>query len=189
MYDQLNSQGVPIWLRARSERYLPLAQIGSGMVGQVPICIDLLTNARVAVKKEDTEGIAREFAVLSAIGAHPHPHIATMLDYFVVPKGHHRHELYIVYESADLTLWALFRTDEVRKQRLSEDRLARCMYGVARGLSHMHGLGIIHGDASLKNMLLCRQDIVKVADLGAAHSAHDDDVVRAFARASLGQLL
>ena len=82
-----------------------MLQAGSGMVGQVPICIDLLTNTRVAVKKKDTEGIAREFAALSAIGAHPHPHIATMLDYYyVVPEGHDRHELYIVYESADSTL-------------------------------------------------------------------------------------
>ena len=137
----------------------------------VRMCIDLLTNTRVAWKKQDTEGSAREFAALSAIGAHPHPHIATMLDYYVVPKGH-RHDLYIVYELADSTLWALFRTDEVPMQRLSEDRLARYMYGVARGLSHMHGLGIIHGDASLNNMLLCRQDIVKVADVGAARSAH-----------------
>ena len=45
------------------------------------------------------------------------------------------------------------------------------MVGVAKGLSHMHSLNVVHGDATLKNMLLCRDDIVKVADFGSAHSA------------------
>jgi hypothetical protein len=184
------STGVPIWLRARADRYVPLVLVGAGSFGEVSMCIDLLTNTRVAVKKQDTEGSAREFAALSAIGAHPHPHIATMLDYYLVSKGSlvRRYDLYIVYELADSTLWALFRTEEVRMKHLAEDRLARYMYGVARGLSHMHGLGMIHGDASLKNMLLCRQDVVKVADMGAAHSAHgfflakDDEMTTLYVR-------
>ena len=36
----------------------------------------------------------------------------------------------------------------------------------------MHSLHVVHADASLKNMLLFRDGIVKVADFGTSHTAH-----------------
>ena len=51
-------------------------------------------------------------------------------------------------------------------------RLANYLSGVGLGLAHLHSLQVVHGDASLKNMLLMRSDQVAVADFGTAHSAH-----------------
>ena len=40
------------------------------------------------------------------------------------------------------------------------------------GVSHLHSLGIVHGDLSLSNLLVSSTG-VKVADMNTANSAHD----------------
>eukprot|EP00873_Tetraselmis_striata_P025650 jgi/Tetstr1/445914/TSEL_033543.t1 len=75
---------------------------------------------------------------------------------------------HVVMEAAtggDLTA-ANFRVEGV----LDEARLAATMLGAARGLGHLHALGVVHGDIKLGNLLLGGPHgrTVKVADLGCA---------------------
>ena len=161
---------VPLWQRPRAERYLKLEHVGSGSFGRVSLAVDLLTNRRVAIKKQDVSSkmSQREFGFLSALGAHPCAHVACMLDYFVSKDQKGGHFLQTIHPLADSTLWNVFKFS---RGDLSDARVAKYMFGVATGLSHLNMLGIVHADASLKNMLLTREDQVQVADLGSAFSA------------------
>ncbi len=144
----------PLWLQPRCKRYLVLVSIGNGSYGRVSMGIDLLTNQR-------------EFALMAALVGHPHPSVARMLDYFCTEaKG--KQELHTVQALADTTLWHVFRSSA---GDLADGRIASYLRGVAAGLGHLHSLGIIHGDASLKNALVMRSDTVAVTDFGSAHSA------------------
>ena len=161
----------PTWMLPRCQRYVLLHEIGRGGYGSIQRGIDSLTNRKVAIKRQQigSKSCEREFACLSALAPYPHPNVIVMLDYFVkasVPK-----ELYTVYALVDSTLWHLYKSDLVRERRLSDSRMWSYMRDVMEGLSHMHSLGIVHGDASLVNMLLT-DDTVQVADMGSANSAH-----------------
>ena len=188
-----------LWMRPRSERYRKLSFLGSGSFGTVTMALDELTNRRVALKEQSlaSPGCQREFALLAALNAHPSPFVSTMLDYFTVTRPLPRDEatvsdrgvasaqkstgtvsdrgvahLVTVHPLGDSTLWHLFRGCLTRDRGgISDSILATLMYGVARGLGHLHQLSIVHGDASLKNMLLGPNNIVQVADVGSAHSA------------------
>ena len=45
----------------------------------------------------------------------------------------------------------------------------------ARGLDCLHTQGIIHGDIKPANLMLSRQDVVKLGDFGLARRANDDE--------------
>lgn len=175
----------PVWFERRACRYAKITSIGAGSFGDVTMAIDRITNQKVAIKKQDIahEACGREFALLSALGGHPCPYVATMLDYFTetvsdranqqvarstsAPAARPRSILFTVHPLADTTLWHVFKACP---EGVSEDRSVRYLYGVSMGLAHLHRLSIVHGDASLKNMLVVGDDCV-VADFGAAVSA------------------
>ena len=161
---------VPIWQRPRHERYMVLESIGEGTYGMVAMAIDQLTNRRVAIKTQDvkTESCTREFALLNALGAHPSDHVVAMLDYYALKGTDGRSHLCTVHPLADSSLWHVYLASH---GQLPDERLAHLARGAAMGLKHLHTLSVVHGDASLKNMLLTREDVVQVADFGAAHSA------------------
>ena len=70
----------------RSQRYALMQPVSGGGNGEVWVGVDRMTNARVAIKKQDLAGAAsaREFAALSAMGAFPHPNVIFMKDYYVI---------------------------------------------------------------------------------------------------------
>ena len=74
-------------------------------------------------------------------------------------------------ELCGTSLWYSFETPCVRHARLETAEVLRLVRGAAAGLAPFHGLGIIHGDITLKNLLLSR-GALKIADLGIAHTAH-----------------
>ena len=106
------------------------------------------------------------------LATYPCPHLIDMLDYFV-----NAGRLCTVYPLADSTLWHVYRSRQ-HGGLWASSRLANYMSGVGLGLAHLHALQVAHGDASLRNMLLMRNDQVAVADFGTAHSAHGFPRVR-----------
>ena len=175
-----------LWMRPRSERYLRLEEIGSGSFGKVTLAIDLLGGGRVAIKKQqvDSQACQREFALLSALLAHPSEYVADVLDYYTVTESR-KSVMCTVHQLADSTLGHVF---ESSRGRLHDGVVARYLHDVACGLRHLHALTIVHGDASLKNMLLMRTDRVVVADFGTAYASsglvlgEDDEITTQYIR-------
>lgn len=159
----------PLWLRPRHERYLRLQEIGHGNFGKVYTGIDLLSDQPVAIKVQapDSESCQEEFGMLRFLSSCPHPHVVTLLDYFT-QESRGAVLFHMVYPLADSTLWHVFKHS---RTPLGDARIAHLLRGVAAGLGHLHNFSIVHGDASLKNMLLMRSGEVCVGDFGAAHSA------------------
>lgn len=153
----------------RHHRYAVMQQVSQGAHGEVHLGVDRITNARVAIKKQDLAGASgtRELATLSALGAFPHPNVIIMKDYYVI--GQH---IYTVYDCYPTTLWHIWKAHDCQFQQLCEQKITSYMLGVARGLNHLHRHGIVHGDATLANMLVSEAGNVLVADMGSAHSCH-----------------
>ena len=181
---------------ASSGAELKLGHIGAGTFGAVSFELVLLTNRRVASKKQAVNSLARqrEFALLSALGRHPCEHAATMLDHCTTKGSQNRVWMHTVHALAGSALWKVFHFS---RGSLPDDRIARYMFGVASGLSHLRSLDVVHADCSLKNMLLMREDRVQVADLGAAFSAfavinYAEEIATAYARSPermLGEII
>ena len=158
---------VSLAARPRSQRYALLQNVTHGGNGSIWLGIDRITNGRVAIKKQDltSEASARELTALSALGAFPHVHVIMMKDYYASGSF-----LYTVYEALPTTLWHIWKSHDCQFQQIGMEVVCKYMAGVAHGINHMHDHNIVHGDATLANMLVDDAGVVKVADFGSAHS-------------------
>ncbi len=64
-----------------------------------------------------------------------------------------------------------------RERRLDEKKALNLIGGVARALEHAHGHGIVHRDIKPENIMITREGVVKLADLGLARSSEAVDTV------------
>ena len=153
----------------RSQRYALMQEISNGANGVVVLGVDRITNARVAIKSQElgNPALVRELATLSALGAFPHPNVVTMRDYYVAGQN-----VFTVYDCLPTTLWHVWKSHECQTQQLEFSKILLYTLGVARGLHHMHKHGLVHGDATLANMLVNNEHNTLVADMGSAHSCH-----------------
>ena len=96
-----------------------------------------------------SQSCAREFAFLSALGAHPSDNVAVMLDHFAMKGSDGKNLLCTVHALADSTLWHVYWSS---RGKLTDERVSHLVRGVVLGLQHLHNSSVVHGDASLKNM-------------------------------------
>src|SRR5205085_109884 len=61
-----------------------------------------------------------------------------------------------------------------RNGTLSPERAAHYIRQAALGLQHAHGMGLVHRDIKPGNLLLDRQGVVKILDMGLARFFHED---------------
>lgn len=112
-----------------------------------------------------------EFLAYSTLAHHRHPNVAQMLDYFVLGEPPARF-LNLVFELCSSSLMHLFRTPECESGRLPLAVAKRHLHGAFSGVSHLHGLKMVHGDLTLANLLIASDGEIRVSDLGSCHSAH-----------------
>ncbi|MGH2820815.1 MAG: protein kinase domain-containing protein [Actinomycetota bacterium] len=149
-------------------RYLLVGSIASGGMGTVYEGHDERLGRAVAIKvlREGAEGpesrerFRREARSVASLG---HPNIASLFDY-----GEENGVPFMVMElvrGADLAqvLGA--------KGPLEPERAARISQQVLRALDHAHEAGVIHRDVKPANVILQRDDHVKVTDFGIARAA------------------
>jgi len=87
-----------------------------------------------------------------------HPHIVTTFDQFCSPEGH----LVLVMEKAAGSLDHLISADKPL------DPLSVCIVGtqICSALHHIHNLGVVHRDVTLKNILWFPDGTFKLSDFG-----------------------
>ena len=183
----VNSEASASFLLNRRDRYESVGKISQGNFGQVFIAIDRLTHQRVAIKQQaiPSEQASRELSAYSIFSSHAHQHVMTMLDYFVTgaPRAS---ILHTVHAYMSTTVWHKFKMLD-QQLGMPDSNIFKYMKQVAAGLAHMHALGVVHGDASFKNLLLCEDDNIKVSDFGTAFSAanyitNDSEVATCYVR-------
>ncbi|MCP4240673.1 MAG: protein kinase [bacterium] len=144
--------------------------VGSGSYGRVFAARDCETQETVAVKRQPhaSRVAMKEFSFYRALSqAPPCPHVVRLLNSFVASRQGVPH-LYMVFPFSDATLYSIWRG---HRGLVPVARAHGYLLHAVRGVAHLHAFGVVHGDLSLSNFLVSRENTVQVADLGGAASA------------------
>jgi eukaryotic-like serine/threonine-protein kinase len=175
------------WRRFCIGKYKVLEKLGSGGMGSVYLCEHKLMRRRVAVKilptakAEDPAALERFYREARAVAALDHPNIVRAYDIDQDDKLH-----YLVMEYVDGS-----NLQEILKRSgpLDPIRAAHYMRQAAQGLQHAHeAAGLVHRDIKPGNILVDRNGIVKVLDMGLARFFHEEEesITRKYDESVLG---
>ena len=139
--------------------------LASGSYGAVYLAVDTTTQQLVAIKRQELPDKAAENELLEHTTwlRFPHPNLISMLDWYVKNSA-----LFLVLPLCDTSVHFLFKF----QAPLRADRVVPIAQQLTAGIRHMHRHLVLHGDLSMKNVLMDRDGIVRVGDFGSAHSAH-----------------
>jgi serine/threonine protein kinase len=162
------------WRRFSIGKYKVLERIGAGGMGSVYLCEHKLMRRRVALKvlptakAEDPSALERFYREARAVAALDHPNIVRAYDIDQEDKLH-----FLVMEHVDGS-----NLQEIIKKSGAMDVLRACHYirQAALGLQHAHETaGLVHRDIKPGNVLVDRNGIVKILDMGLARFFHDKE--------------
>lgn len=151
-------------------KYPLIRSLGQGATSRVYLAYDMFRSQQVAIKVKQASSILSDgerrlaqsaFLTEAALaGKLQHPHIVSIHD--AVSEGDAN---YIVMEYASGgTLEKYCSYDSL----LPVDRLVELMFMACLALNHAHQQGVIHCDIKPANLLLGRNDELKISDFGAA---------------------
>ncbi|XP_050439081.1 cyclin-dependent kinase 1-like [Adelges cooleyi] len=143
-------------------RYVPMEMIGRGSYGIVMKCKDKRTNEVVAIKKITSSYFSmpealREITILKKLSNHTH--LISFLNVFRVKQI-----LYIVFPYMDYNMYEYI--NKHYSNGLGYDLTKEYMIQVIRGIDYMHEHHVIHRDIKPDNILLTRNGVIKLCDLG-----------------------
>lgn len=152
-----------------AKRFTIIAETGQGSMSKVYRAVDNQTGRTVCLKVQD----AAKSAAASARSAGPgrllegeiglkinHPHVVKTFEFGYTPKGEH----FIVMEFIDGVSLNFVRESRPLKLEEKLELLAQA----AEALAAVHAAGFIHRDFGPKNLLVNRDDQIKLIDFGLA---------------------
>jgi serine/threonine protein kinase len=151
------------------KRFTIVAETGQGSMSRVFRATDNETGRTICLKVQDREKTAAAFARSGlvnrpsegAIGmAVVHPHVVRTLEFGTTTKG----DTYLVMEFIDGVSLNYVRQSRVLDLATKIGLLVEA----AEGLAAVHSAGFIHHDFGPKNLLVDRNDQVKLIDFGLA---------------------
>lgn len=161
------------WRRFTIGKYKVLEKLGAGGMGSVYLCEHKLMRRRVAVKilpaakGEDPASLERFHREARAAAQLDHPNIVHAYDIDQEDKLH-----FLVMEYVD----GSNLQDVVKKSGpLVLARACHYIRQAALGLQHAFEKGLVHRDMKPGNVLVDRQGVVKILDMGLARFFHDED--------------
>jgi serine/threonine protein kinase len=159
-------------LRTLNGRYRLLGRIGSGGMAAVYRAQDLKLGRIVAIKMlheslTSDEGFLMRFQREAHASANlTHPNIVTVHD---IGQEEYRH--YIVMEYVDgFTLKQIIRDANEDGRFLPVSRVLDLAIQICNGIGYAHRANLVHCDLKPQNVLVTRDDRVKVADFGIARA-------------------
>ncbi|MEM6333346.1 MAG: protein kinase [Planctomycetota bacterium] len=164
--------------------YKMLERLGAGAMATVYRAKQVSLDRNVAIKilpkkfSSNKQFIERFYAEGKAAAKLNHPNIVGAVDVGLAGDTH-----YFVMEFVDgLTVY-----DELVKHgRYSEKRALEIAIGVGKALEHAHKAGFIHRDVKPKNIMITKQGVVKLADMGLARAVSDREAAEAEAGKAFG---
>jgi eukaryotic-like serine/threonine-protein kinase len=157
--------------------YKVLGKLGAGAMATVykakQLSLDRLVAIKVLPAKYNTNGqfIERFYAEGRAAAALNHPNIVAAYD---VGKAGDRH--YFVMEFVDgRTVY----DDIAKHKRYGEKDALDLIIQVAEALQHAHDKGLIHRDVKPKNIMITKEGVAKLADMGLARAMSDKEAAEA----------
>lgn len=151
-----------------ANRYELLAKVGGGGMAEVFRARDQVLNRVVAVKilrpqfSNDEEFLERFRREAQAAASLTHPNVVNIYDVGDVGDTH-----FIVMEFVDgQPLNEIIQSEGA----LPEKRAIHIAYQIAQALAHAHEHGIIHRDIKPHNIIMTKDERVKVTDFGIARA-------------------
>jgi hypothetical protein len=148
------------------DHYRVLELVGRGAMGVVYKALDLNLERHVAIKvmsaeaRNDPDFVERFRQEARMQGAVSHPNVALLFDYFV-------------HDGAPVAVMELIDGESLdqlirRRGPIPAHESIPIFKQALRGVAAAHRAGIIHRDLKTANLMLTRDDIVKVMDFGIA---------------------
>lgn len=170
------------------DRQLPgyklVSVLGSGAMAKVYKAVQLSLDRPVAIKilpkrlSENSEYVKLFYKEGRAAAKLNHPNIVQAIDVGEA-GGYH----YFVMEYVEgHTLY-----DELSEGKVySEEEALNILIQIGTALKHAHSQGLIHRDVKPKNIMISKDGIVKLADMGLARSTGDAEAAQAEAGRAFG---
>ncbi len=157
--------------------YKILGKLGAGAMATVFRAKQLSLNREVAIKvlprkfSSNTQFIERFYAEGRAAAQLNHPNIVQAYDVGQAGDYH-----YFVMEYVDgRTIY----DDIVKHKRFAEHEAIDILMQISEALLHAHQKGLIHRDVKPKNVMMTREGVAKLADMGLARAMSDKEAAEA----------
>jgi serine/threonine-protein kinase len=154
--------------RNLSERYRLEGRIGQGGMAIVYAGVDTVLRRRVAIKvlreqlAADSDFVNRFYTEAQHAAKLSHPNIVNIYD-----VGREGEQYFIVMELVDgTTLAEMIEKDGTVPEPVAIDFATQ----VCSGLAYAHRQGLLHRDVKPANILVTRDDVVKLSDFGIARA-------------------
>jgi serine/threonine-protein kinase len=154
-----------------NSRYRVDGSLGSGGMANVYVGTDTLLRRRVAIKvlreqyASDADFVHRFSYEAQSAAKLSHPNIVNVYDF-----GQEDHSYYIVMELVDgATLGDIMRDERVLPEPVAVDYAVQ----IASGLANAHRQGLLHRDVKPANILVTKDDVVKLSDFGIARAVSE----------------
>lgn len=164
--------------------YKILGKLGAGAMATVYKAKQISLDRTVAIKvlppkfASNPQFIERFYAEGRAAAQLNHPNIVQAFD-----VGRAGDLYYFVMEHVDgRTVY----DDIVKHKRFSEAEALDIIIQIAEALDHAHAKGLIHRDVKPKNVMITREGVAKLADMGLARAISDKEVAEAEAGKAFG---
>jgi serine/threonine-protein kinase len=170
--------------------YALIGKLGKGAMATVykakQLSLDRIVAVKVLPKKlsENPEFVERFYKEGKAAARLSHNNIVQAIDVGSTPDGFH----YFVMEYVEgLTLYDIMQPPPVGEGRtFSEAEALDVMIQMADALAHAHLRNLIHRDVKPKNILLTREGVAKLTDLGLARATDDNEAAESEAGKAYG---
>lgn len=152
--------------------YKILEPLGKGGMGKIYLAEHTTLQRRVAIKvlpadkSKNEEILQRFYREARAAAALDHPNIVKIFD---VSQGSGTHFLVMEYVHGK-TLQQIVNS----KGPLPYEQAVQFIIQTATGLKHAHAKGFVHRDIKPDNIIVSRQGVVKILDMGLARSLHQE---------------
>jgi len=164
--------------------YQILARLGAGAMATVykakQISLDRVVAIKVLPQKysSDESWVRRFYDEGKAAAKLNHPNIVQAID---VGQAGEFHYFVMEYVEGQTVYDRL-----VKEGRFSEDEALEILVQATRALEHAHAAGFVHRDVKPKNLMLTKDGVTKLADMGLARAVTDREAAEAEAGKAYG---
>ncbi|KAI5190976.1 cyclin-dependent kinase 2 [Nematocida minor] len=153
-----------------TETFQKIEKIGEGTYGVVYKAKEKTTGKIIALKKvrlsDDREGVPsttiREISLLKDI---KHPNIIALHQVVYTEN-----KLYLVFEYAETDLKKYLDSLRKDKKSLSKNQIKAFSHQLTSALAYCHSVGVLHRDLKPQNILITKNNQIKLADFGLGRS-------------------
>jgi serine/threonine-protein kinase len=149
----------------RTKRYKKIKKLGQGAMGIVWLSEDTVLERQVAIKElpfhiaEDAEFKERFFREAKLLARLTHPNIVQLYDIIEDRDAIYYTMEYVEGASLDQV---------VKASRLPIDTILDYAMQILKGMDYAHSMKIIHRDLKPMNIMVRKDNIIKIADFGLA---------------------